>query len=331
MRIKPEDWTEVAKYIFLDKKLSSDNDGEIYFKSRYNLLVKFLTDNDLEFNRASFISFIQSKKEQGCKNSYINNIIKVGKYIHEYLMIQYSYDSGLADFSYFKRERHLYEIPSDEEMKSIVELDYPYIRQNKQKNQTFKCIFLCLAVLGLRIGELLNLKWTDYNGVGVVIRAPKNDQERFVPLSSRLKEMIDLLPHGGEYIFAGGVDGKMSKSGIDDDLKKRIKYLGIKKRVWLHLFRHYAAVTYLRQFDYTIVAKLLGHENMSSILVYSSYLVDDRIEMVNSHPLNNPMQNFSFLTKLLRNYISKIFKREYHDISISETEEEITIQIKKKK
>lgn len=329
MKLKHSDWGKISAFIFLDLKIDSANTGTTTAKSRYRILVNFLEEKNLSFNRQSFILFIDSKKQEGCKHSYLNNLIKFGKYIHLYFLKTYKYDSGIADFTYFKKEKPIFVLPTTQEVINIAELEYPYIRQRADKNYKFKCLYYFLAKTGARINEALMLKWVDINAEVCIFRDTKNNRERIVSVKGKLWQLINSLPQESDYVFGGRVKGHMTPSGINDDIHKRCKVLGIKKRIWCHLFRHYCAVELIKRNDVTIVSHILGHTELSSTMHYIHYLADDIHSAMATHPLLKDTEDFVSLKERLKQTINKLVDINLFKVQTEDSQDSFTIRILK--
>ena len=99
-------------------------------------------------------------------------------------------------------------------------------------------IVLAAAETGMRSGEIKRLKWADVDlevGELRVAQTKKNKEFRVVPLTSRVKSLLDEMksettPHPTKLVF-DDVDIKKS-------LAAALKRAGIEKHITLHSFRH---------------------------------------------------------------------------------------------
>lgn len=323
-------WDKLAAYIFIDRKI--DSSSSIYLKSRFFGICDYLEKHNLEFTKSSVNLYLQYKKDNGCKNSYLNNIIKVVKYAHDYLLENEGYDSGCSTITYFKRERHIVDILTTSECQSIYQLDYPYTREKERLNVFYKTVFMLLTLTGMRVGEAIKLKWSDISETVIRINDTKTDVGRIIPNNSKLNEqfIIHKRYFPSEWVFpAKRREGHAEVTYWKEDLKNRAKYLGIEKKVWLHLFRHSFCVEMLRNNDVTLVAKLMGHENLASTLTYSHYLIDDMTNAIYTHPLLRTEQTFEGIIERIEEYINKIIDNEKNSVHIKRERDAFSICVKR--
>lgn len=62
---------------------------------------------------------------------------------------------------------------------------------------------LCLGT-GQRIGDVLRMRWSDIDGDGIQVKQGKTGSALWVPISPRLREVLDATPRIGETIIAHG-------------------------------------------------------------------------------------------------------------------------------
>lgn len=144
------------------------------------------------------------------------------------------------------------------------------------KNFKHRIILMFIYSAGLRISELINLKWgdIDVNRMMIHLRLCKGLKDRYVPLSEfLLSELIYFMPTAkrGSYIFSGcSISGKISSSVIRNFLKAAVIRSGISKvGVCLHTLRHSYATHLLEDgLDIISIKELLGHSHIESTLLY---------------------------------------------------------------
>jgi len=77
-----------------------------------------------------------------------------------------------------------------------------------QAKKIDKALLLVLFLTGARIGEILNLKWTDIGNDYLLLRSRKHKygdlKTRNIPLSPLLKETLASIPKRSEYVFTNG-------------------------------------------------------------------------------------------------------------------------------
>jgi site-specific recombinase XerD len=159
------------------------------------------------------------------------------------------------------------------------------------KNLKHRVILAILYACGLRVSELINLKWAhiDRSRMVVNIIQAKGAKDRQVMLP---KELIPLLKkyyheyHSKEYVLNGQTDLQYSSRSVGEVVKQLAEKAGIKKRVYTHLMRH-CTFTHLVEngTDINVIQRIAGHSNVKTTMIYC-HLSDNLISKVSS-----PIQN----------------------------------------
>ena len=127
-------------------------------------------------------------------------------------------------------------------------------------------LFSCLT--GLRISDILNLCWEDFElapdqGYCIRIKTQKTLTEATLPISYEAYELCG-KPSSGK-VFRG-----LQRSMINYPLKKWLKQAGITKHITFHCFRHsYAVIQISLGTDIYTVSKMLTHKNVSTTQIYA--------------------------------------------------------------
>jgi integrase len=154
--------------------------------------------------------------------------------------------------------------------------------------------FLTTAIkTGLRVGELLALKWQDVDLVAghLVVRrtlwrdqegSPKGGRNRKVPLSP--EALATLLAHRhlrGPYVFCDETGARLTHSIVKDVVPATCRRAGLGKRITTHGLRHsFASHLVMRGASLKAVQELLGHESIEMTLRYSHLTPDVKREAV---------------------------------------------------
>lgn len=78
---------------------------------------------------------------------------------------------------------------------------------------------LCLGT-GQRIGDVLRMRWSDIDGEGIAIRQGKTKAKLWIPITPRLRVILEQTPRIGLTICAYGPQGKQpSYSSASQDVK----------------------------------------------------------------------------------------------------------------
>lgn len=147
------------------------------------------------------------------------------------------------------------------------------------ENLKHKVILALLYSCGLRVSELINLKWNNIDRSRMIINIlqAKGKKDRQVGLNDKL---INLLTEywneykAKEYILNGQFPDKelrYSERSVGEVIKQLAAKAGIdNKRVYTHLIRHcHATHLFENGTDLSIIQKLLGHSNIKTTQIYT--------------------------------------------------------------
>ena len=143
------------------------------------------------------------------------------------------------------------------------------------KNIKHKTMLMCLYGLGLRRGEMLNLKVNDIDSDrGIVhVKSAKGNKDRIVPLSNTLLKQLREYYRSyrpKHYLFEGLKGGKYSETSLLNIFHSACSKAGILKKVTPHSLRH-AYATHLMDAgtDVRIIQELLGHGSVKTTMIYT--------------------------------------------------------------
>ena len=122
------------------------------------------------------------------------------------------------------------------------------------------------ADTGLRIGELVSLKWRSVRPESVTVEKSKNGSARTVPLTKRSREVIMGIPRDGDGPFCG-----MNPHEASRRFKAAAVSAGIlDKGVVFHSLRHTCASRLVQAgVDLMRVKTWMGHKAVATTLIYA--------------------------------------------------------------
>ncbi|MDU7212966.1 tyrosine-type recombinase/integrase [Clostridium sp.] len=171
---------------------------------------------------------------------------------------------------------------------------------NKTKNMKYKVIFSLAGMCGLRIGEILGLRWSriDFNKNTITIDIQwKNlngntvgfgelksaNSYRVVPLPPSVKKLLIEWKNHNSIDISNRVIVYKCISGLTALLRNYTKKLGYDLSI--HEFRHtYATTLISRGVDFKTVAKLMGHDVEQTMKTYSHVtdeMMDNATQLIN--------------------------------------------------
>lgn len=158
------------------------------------------------------------------------------------------------------------------------------------ENLKHKVILSLLYSCGLRVSELINLKWKNIDRSRMVINiiAAKGNKDRQVTLAPSLIPLLEKYYrgyHSKEYVLNGQKSIQYSDRSVGEVIKQLAEKAGLKKRVYTHLMRH-CAFTHLLEngTDISVIQKLAGHSSPKTTQIYT-HISHNHISRINT-PLN---------------------------------------------
>lgn len=160
------------------------------------------------------------------------------------------------------------------------------IEAAKPEPEAHALILLALRA-GLRIGELLALRWQDLDLIkqvltvnrslaGKVVGATKNGKSRDIPLSDDVVEVLQaqrlrtaLL---GEYVFSIGRDKSSAYGTVSRLLRRLCRAAGVREVTWHSLRHSFASHLIMLNVPVKAVQELLGHSNIEVTMIYAHLL-----------------------------------------------------------
>jgi integrase/recombinase XerD len=158
-----------------------------------------------------------------------------------------------------------------------------------------KAMLELLYACGLRVSELVSLRWEDFDAnLGVLRCRGKGGKERLIPVGKAALQAVEsyvrqgrprLVKHGsgGEaasYLFLNHRGKKLSRVGFWKIIKAYGRAAGIGTPLTPHLLRHSFATHLLeRGADLRSIQLMLGHSDISTTQVYT-HVLKERLKQV---------------------------------------------------
>ncbi len=172
--------------------------------------------------------------------------------------------------------QHLPEYLTPEEvdrLKDSIDLSKPEGHRNRA---IIEVLFSC----GLRVSELVNLKWSQLFREERFLRIlGKGSKERLVPISDLALHEIDnylpwrnslkIKPGEEDYLFLNRRGGHLTRTMVLIMLKQQAEEAGIQKTISPHTLRHSFATALLEGgADLRVIQAMLGHESIGTTEIY---------------------------------------------------------------
>ena len=150
---------------------------------------------------------------------------------------------------------------------------------------------LLMLDAGLRVSEVVSLLQTDLvycnvpvNVVRITKENSKNKRERIVPLSARIKHLVEIMHkfvwnqhdyYPSNYAFYNRLPEKPITSRQVQRIVKRTALASLGRAIHPHMLRHTFATRLMQSSNIRVVQELLGHRDIRSTQIYTHPNHDD--------------------------------------------------------
>ncbi len=270
------------------------------YQNDVNKLKDFATANNIDPKSASYDDlkqFIAQLYDLGLSARSQARIISGVKQFFIFLLVEDIIKDDPSELLELpKLGRKLPEVLSIEEIDSLIGA----IDLSKDEGHRNKAILETLYSCGLRVSELINLKFSDlYFDEGFIRVLGKGNKERLVPVSPTVEKEIGIYtqnvrnhmkiqPNNENIVFLNRRGAQLTRVMIFTIIKNLAETAGIKKNISPHTFRHSFATHLLEGgANLRAIQEMLGHESITTTEIYTH--LDQRFlrdAIINFHPRN---------------------------------------------
>ena len=143
------------------------------------------------------------------------------------------------------------------------------------ENLKHKVILALLYSCGLRVSELINLRWADIDRSRMIINIiqAKGNKDRQVMLTPQLIPLLEKYCKEYKskvYVLNGQFSLRYSDKSVGEVVKQLASKAGINKRVYTHLMRH-CSFTHMVEngTDINLIQRIAGHSNVKTTSIYT--------------------------------------------------------------
>jgi len=285
------------RYLLLEKGLSTHT-IEAYF-SDLQKLINYCTEMQLnvtELQRDHLEQFLASIYDQSLSPRSTARVISALKAFFRFLQLEkYRDDDPTELLETPKTGLRLPVVLSLEEIDAILAVIDLSTASGTRNYAIIETLYSC----GLRISELINLRFSDFFPEEGFIRVEgKGSKQRLVPISdTAIQKIKDWLTYRNQItikkgnediIFVSGRGKAVSRVTVFYYIRQYAEAAGIKKNISPHVFRHSFATHLLeRGANIRIIQEMLGHEKITTTEIYThldrNFL---RQEIIEHHPRN---------------------------------------------
>ena len=237
---------------------------------RANNLLSYFGENELAVEITPLdIEKYKSYRKDKVKTSTVNREIAFLKHVYT-KGIEWGkvYDNPVKKVKLFKEDNRRLRFLSQDEI----------IRLLNFAQGQMKAIIITALNTGMRLSEILNLKWrdVDFDTGFITILNSKSGEKREIPISNTLAESLrNVIRHiGSEYVFNNKY-GKPVKD-IRGSFKKALKLACITDFRFHDLRHTFASHLVMKGTDLMTVQELLGHKTLEMTMRYSHLSPDHK-------------------------------------------------------
>ena len=289
---------EFVSYLKIEKGLAENS--IFAYQNDVAKLHDFSVSIDKNAEQISYIDlklFIAALYDLGLSARTQARIISGIKQFYGYLLLE-NYitvdPSELLDQP--KIGRKLPEVLTIEEIDRLIDA----LDMSKNESHRNKAIIETLYSCGLRVSELVNLRFSDlFFEEGFIRVIGKGNKERLVPVSASVEKEISIyndhirrhqnIKKGDEnVVFLNRRGGKLTRVMIFTIIKDLAERIGLQKTISPHTFRHSFATHLLEGgANLRAIQEMLGHESITTTEIYTH--LDQRYlkeAILSFHPRN---------------------------------------------
>jgi len=279
-------------YITVEKGLSKNT--VLSYKADIVRFIDFLKQSNIELESAEhqdITNFLWSIKKEGLKPRSIYRAVESIRQLFKFLMSEEILKKNPT--AYLSAPKLPENIPSMLDFEEVTLL-LNSVGGNDIQSIRNKAMLELLYATGLRVSELINLKFSELNLNDNFVRIiGKGSKERIVPFGDKAKDFINIYlakrkPKSDEedFVFITRLGKKISRVEFWRQLKKIVADAGIKKNITPHSIRHsFASHLLSGGADIRFVQEMLGHSSIATTQIYT-HIDEKRVK--NQHKKYHP-------------------------------------------
>lgn len=281
-------------------------------RNRLGQLLKVFGNLPLEMFTTMRVEQYQSERLKVIKPASVNRLLSLLKHTFTKAV-----EWNMVSEEALKRIRKVKQLPENnrrlrylnpEECQALIESCVPHL----------KPIVITALNTGMRLGEILNLKWeqVDLRNGFILLDKTKNNERREIPINATLTEVLEAMPHSVEslYVFVNR-DGNPYK-GVKTSFATALKRTGIQDFKFHDLRHTFASCLVMGGVDIITVKELLGHKSLTMTLRYAHLAPSHQVKALRvlDARLNN--SEAMSVSELYKNYTIPVYEgeRESHKL-----------------
>lgn len=254
-----------------------------YGQSLIRLMRDHPDKDPAELTEREVIRYLSGMMQRGLLSATGNTMVNALKFYYRDVLKRTGWELELPRP---KSEKQLPSVLTKEEVTRLF---------NVVENSKHKLLLMLTYGAGLRISEVINLKWADIleGEYKIHIKGAKGKKDRIVMLplliSNQLANFrsLALRNKAHNYVFEGALAGEpYSTRTVQEIMRQAKEKSGIDKRASMHTLRHSFATHLLEAgTDIRYIQNFLGHSDIKTTTIYA-HLTKAKIDNISS-PLDN--------------------------------------------
>ena len=294
--------------LFLEKTITEKNLTQSSVNSYENDLkgfYRFLEKKNytvLECTYDIITLWIESLRKSSFEQSTLSRKISTIRQFFNFLFVEkFMIINPMTNIISPKKNKVLPKFLDEVDVKKVLN----YLLVNKASFKNFQTLLITelLYATGLRISELVTMQLSnlneDLNGIRIL---GKGSKERIVPLAKITKNILSQYLRSAHFLKFKYDTGKTwlfpsRRSHITRQAYYyQLKSIAIKadlsvKNISPHMLRHAFASHMLKNgADLKVIQYLLGHEDISTVQIYTHINLKDSLKAIKKHPIRNTLR-----------------------------------------
>ena len=269
-------------YLKIELSLSGHSvEAYVHDIQAFMLFVDILPDahSPLQITEKHIASFLHNLNEIGLAATTQARMLSGIKAFFNYLMLENEITKNPAD--QFDSPKIGRKLPDTLEFLEIEKM-FEAIDLSTDEGQRNRAILEVLYSCGLRVSELVNLKYSElYFDEGFIQVHGKGDKSRLVPIGAdaqkftllyltHIRSQINPKKGDEDIVFLNRRGNRLSRVMIFLIIKNLASLIGLNKKISPHTFRHSFATHLIEGgADLRAVQEMLGHESITTTEIYT--------------------------------------------------------------
>ena len=293
--------------LFLEKSITEKNLTKTSidcYKNDLNGFYKFLKKKKYSLFSCKYeniVSWIEFLRKQSFEQTTISRKISTIRQFFSFLFVErLILVNPATNITAPKQKQALPKFLGEEDVKKI--LNYLYVNKASFKNFQTLLLTELLYATGLRVSELVSMKLSNFNeDLNRICILGKGNKERVIPLAKITKKILIQYLSSPHYLKSKDKTGNSwlfpsRRSHITrQTYYNKLKSIAIKSglntnKISPHMLRHAFASHMLKNgADLKVIQYLLGHEDISTVQIYTHVNLKDALNAIKKHPIRNTL------------------------------------------